>query len=127
MSEIEVGEYMRNEDGYICQIKKTKDLDNIFIDEDGKVKEIVGETVFGDDVIVEITNHSKNIIDLIEVGDYVNGRLVLEVDYKNKNVCLLIPFTDTQANTNICWYGYEDIKSIVTKEQFENVSYKVGD
>ena len=71
--------------------------------------------------------HSFKPIDLIEEGDYVNGRLVLQVDYKNKNVCLLIPFTDTQANTNICWYGYEDIKTVVTKEQFENEKYIVGD
>lgn len=123
--EIEVNEYVRNEDGYIWQIKKIKDLDNIFIDEDGKVKEIAGETVFGDDIIVEITKHSKNIIDLVEVGDYVNGRLVLQVDYKNKNVCLLIPLTDTLANTNIMWYGYEDIKTIITREQFESIEYKV--
>lgn len=61
----------------------------------------------------------------IKEGDYVNGRLVLQVDYKNKNVCLLIPFTDTQANTNIMWYGYEDIKSILTKEQYEKYCYKV--
>lgn len=74
-----------------------------------------------------IVKHSKNIIDLIEKNDYVNGRLVLEVDYKNKNICLLIPFTDTKANTNIMWYGYENIKSIVTKEQFSNVEYKVGE
>lgn len=122
---IEVGEFVRNEDGYIWQIKEPKDLDNIFIDEDGKVKEIAGETVFGDDVIVEITKHSKNIIDLVEVGDYVNGRLVLQVDYKNKNVCLLIPLTDTLANTNIMWYGYEDIKKVVTHEQMASIEYKV--
>ena len=72
-----------------------------------------------------IVNHSKNIIDLIKIGDYVNGRLVLQVDYKNKNVCLLIPFTDTKANTNIMWYGYEDIRTVVTKEQFNQNSYKV--
>lgn len=69
--------------------------------------------------------HSSNIIDLIEVGDYVNGRLVLQVDYKNKNVCLLIPLTDTKANTNIMWYGYEDIKTIVTKEQFALAEYRL--
>lgn len=72
-----------------------------------------------------IVKHSKNIIDLIKVGDFVNGRLVLQVDYKNKNVCLLIPFTDTTANTNIMWYGYEDIKSILTKEQYEQNVFKV--
>ena len=69
--------------------------------------------------------HSKNIIDLIEVGDIVNGRLVLQVDYKKQNVCLLIPLTDTKANTNIMWYGYEDIKTILTHEQYNANCYKV--
>ena len=63
----------------------------------------------------------------IEVGDYVNGRLVLQVDYKNKNVCLLIPLTDTKSNTNIMWYGYKCIKTIVTKEQFTQNCYRVED
>lgn len=55
----------------------------------------------------------------------MNGRLVLQVDYKNKNICLLIPFADTKANTNIMWYGYEDIKTIVTHEQFARIEYKL--
>lgn len=68
---------------------------------------------------------AENIIDLIEVGDIVNGRLVLQVDYKKQNVCLLIPLTDTKANTNIMWYGYEDIKTILTHEQYNANCYKV--
>ena len=55
----------------------------------------------------------------------MNGRLVLQVDYKNKNVCLLIPLTDTKANTNIMWYGYEDIRTVVTKEMMKSVEYRV--
>ena len=55
----------------------------------------------------------------------MNGRLVLQVDYKNKNICLLISLTDTLAHTNIMWYGYEDIKTIVTHEQFSSIEYKV--
>ena len=72
-----------------------------------------------------VENFSENIIDLIEVGDIVNGRLVLQVDYKKQNVCLLIPLTDTKANTNIMWYGYEDIRTILTHEQFVANCYKV--
>lgn len=74
-----------------------------------------------------IIRHSKNIIDLIEETDFVNRKLVLAVDYKNKNVCLLIPLTDTKANTNIMWYGYEEIKTILTHEQYEKNCYKIGD
>lgn len=55
----------------------------------------------------------------------MNGRIVLQVDYKKQNVCLLIPITDTKANTNIMWYGYEDIRTILTHEQFEANEYKI--
>lgn len=123
--EIEVNEYVRNEDGYIWQIKKTKDLDNIFIDEDGKVKEIAGETVFGDDVIVEITKHSRDIIDLVEVGDYVNGYKVISVDYyviDNKTECIEL---DLNNNYQYNFISARQIKTIITKEQMASIEYKV--
>ena len=124
--EIEVNEYVRNEDGYIWQIKKTKDLDNIFIDEDGKVKEIAGETVFGDDVIVEITKHSRDIIDLVEVGDYVNEKKVKQIamfegfpDYPK------LIFTDKKYLIPGETIENKDIKTIVTHEQMASIEYKV--
>lgn len=126
MSEIKVGEYVRTDEGII---EKCTETDNNYVYAD----DILSYNFKGDIEIpncyiekIRIVKHSKNIIDLIEVGDYVNGRLVLQVDYKNKNICLLIPFTDTKSNTNIMWYGYEEIKSIVTHEQFKNIEYKVG-
>lgn len=114
MEEIKVGEYVRTDSG---EIFKVLEVEKGSVKIKSNYREWIG--------ICCIKNHSKNIIDLIEVGDYVNGRLVLQVDYKNKNVCLLIPLTDTQANTNIMWYGYEDIKTILTKEQFASLEYKV--
>ena len=72
-----------------------------------------------------IVKHSKIISGVVEVGDYVNGRLVLQTDCKNQNVCLLIPLTDTKANTNIMWYGYEEIGTILTKEEMEANQYVV--
>lgn len=63
---------------------------------------------------------SHNIIDLIEVGDYVNGRLVEDIfektTYADKSIKL--------KGSGDYWYDI-DIKSIVTKEQFENISYRV--
>ena len=60
-----------------------------------------------------IIKSSPNIIDLIEVGDYVNGRYV--------------EYTSDEA----VFFGrldYErDIKSILTKEQFESMEYKIGE
>ena len=126
--EIEVGEYVRTYDGFIGQVIEInkENLNYYTINCKRKVRRdgmYNPNHIFSRDEF--IVKHSKNIIDLIEKGDYVNGRLVLQVDYKYKNVCLLIPFTDTQANTNICWYGNEDIKSVVTKEQFKSVEYEV--
>ena len=63
---------------------------------------------------------SFNPIDLIEVGDYVNGLLIVDkfYDYANKEMV----FQTDRCN----FRDLEDIKSIVTKEQFESMSYKVG-
>ena len=62
-----------------------------------------------------IINSSPNIIDLIEVGDYVNGCPVL---YKENNevVCGLL-----------LRYKGENIQNVVTKEQFESMKYEVGE
>ena len=62
---------------------------------------------------------SSNIIDLIEDNDYVNGKRVIRNCLKDGGNIIL--FEDgTCAHNN-------DIKSIVTKEQFESMKYKVGD
>lgn len=116
---IEVGEYIRTPYHKIEKIKKIKQ-------EDGWICVITDKNAYELEWLkTDKVNHSKNIIDLIEVGDYVNGRLVLQTDCKTQNVCLLIPFTDTKVNTNIMWYGYEDIETILTKEQYQANCYTV--
>lgn len=64
----------------------------------------------------EIIKSSPNIIDLIEIGDYVNGFYVLGVYQEPKYLI-----------TDDCSVYEEEIKSIVTKEQFESMEYKVGE
>ena len=68
---------------------------------------------------------SHNIIDLIEVGDYVNGYPVYEiVEYEDNTRAIVIG----DDNKSIIWEeSSQYIKSIVTKEQFESMSYKVGE
>ena len=63
---------------------------------------------------------SHNIIDLIEVGDYVNGE---KVNGKYKNITRNSDYI-TIGEFDCDFYN-EDIKSIVTKEQFEGVEYKL--
>lgn len=67
----------------------------------------------------EVKKASHNIIDLIEVGDYVNGRKVIKNCLEDGGNIIL--FENGFCATN------KDIKSIVTKEEFESISYKMGD
>ena len=69
--------------------------------------------------INHVIKASYNIIDLIEVGDYVNGCRVHRIAN-----CITIILDNEE---NISWVKPSDIKSIVTKEQFESMSYKVGE
>ena len=71
-----------------------------------------------------ILTSSPNIIDLIQVGDIVNG---YKVDFTNIENKL------TYEEKNIGFYDGDgditlfenDIKSIVTKEQFKSIEYEV--
>lgn len=63
----------------------------------------------------DIIKASYNIIDLIEVGDYVNGYKVI---YVHPNLIKV-------DSTDIWEIHSRDIKSIVTKEQFNSAKYEV--
>ena len=64
-----------------------------------------------------IIKSSPNIIDLIEVGDYVNGMPVYEYDNH-----LVVNQLD---GSYLYIEELRKIKSIVTKEQFESMEYKI--
>ena len=123
---IEVGEYVRNKDGKILKIDSfEKDLRNIEV-----VCFATGEVYTRQKLNEIIKTHSKNIIDLIEVGDYVNGKEVEEICSYDKD-------GNDKYELGICEIDCEDvyyiplkdieIKSIVPKEQFESMKYKVED
>ena len=113
--EIKVGEYVRT-------VKQgIKRIDTIF--ENRPVNRYgyeVGSDWAGKEYSIikttDIVKHSKNIIDLIEYGDYVNGHLVLKVE---EDGFLLV---DDKGYTHLAPIN---IKSIVTKEQFAQREYKV--
>ena len=117
--ELKEGMYVRTKKGNIAKIdRKVDDITNYYF---GCFECDNYINVNGDEFIseYEITKASHNIIDLIEVGDYVNG---YKVAYTMET---LLGFEDGQDGD---WYmSNESIKLIVTKEQFESMSYKVGD
>ena len=112
---IEANEYVRTKDGII-----------------GKVIKVLSNRVFLNSLgyavlIKDIVKHSKQLIDLVEVGDYVNGREVKHIamfegfpDYPKLifvDETHLIP-DDTCEN--------DEIQTILTKEQYLANCYKVG-
>lgn len=73
----------------------------------------------------DIENAKHSPIELVKVGDYVNGHKVERVD----EPCQLNPYGSVKFRIDEN-YDYEEIlgneiKSIVTKEQFESMAYKV--
>lgn len=75
-----------------------------------------------------ILKASHNIIDLIEVGDYVNGSKVVN-KYTTNSVVIekeeLIQEDDGTVWNDCIEVNVKDIKSILTKEQYEANCYKV--
>lgn len=118
---MKVGDYVRTKRGQIYRITDLK-------------KCYENDVLIEDKQLVHIDNHfsgwnlgqfkelivksSLNIIDLIEVGDYVNGFLVIHKENDYVRICPAILPLDLKE---------KDIKSIITKEQFESMEYKVGD
>ena len=115
-----VGDYVRlNNSVYdIVVINRIAEIyeDTILTENDGSMYQ-------GEYAKEEIIKSSPNIIDLIEVGDYVNGERVFGFgkfiyDDDTEEICSL-----TLETTISCLP--EDIKSIVTKEMFANAEYRV--
>lgn len=112
--EIEVGEYVRTTDG---EIHKIKSIEDNFIEYENGYGIFVREIDY-------IINHSKEIIDLIEKGDYVNGKRVIYVasienKYDEEELCVFVEETQDCIEA-------KDIKSIVTKEMMKSVEYRIN-
>ena len=122
---LEVGIYVRTKtlsgQGGISKLEK---VDDICITDIGAVDKN------------NIIKSSPNIIDLIEVGDYVNGYLIDYIDTERRFLRSERPYREKSSwykdleekgkDYNMCLhFKNEDIKSIVTKEQFSQMEYKV--
>ena len=82
----------------------------------------------GDD---DILKASFNLIDLIKVGDYVNGEKVCSIISKDKDYCYFMKnsnkyFDNKDIIAGCDAYSYQKpITDIVTKEQFNSMKYVV--
>ena len=103
--EIEVGEYVRTNYGRICKVINNDYFMPRYLECENEM--LIDRT--------NIVKHSKNIIDLIEVGDYINGQKV----YKITSACIYCVGKAVQNKFTI------NIETILTKEQYERNCYKV--
>ena len=78
---------------------------------------------YTDENVIKKCKTSYNIIDILEVGDYVNGYPIYEIDEYEDDTRAIVIAND---NKSIIWEK-QDIKSVVTKEQFENMEYRIGE
>lgn len=123
MGEIKVGEYVRTKKGEICKVLGVRQEQRV----DNRVYSHLAyylDNHKGNLTPAFISAHSKDIIDLIEVGDFVNGYRVTfkYADYAKFVQC---DYPVETGTTNHYKFYKDAIKDIVTKEQFNQVKYEV--
>lgn len=114
--ELKEGMYVRTKEGLI---------DKVIIDYKGCCNSIncnckhvsCKHNYYDEEIIIKA---SFDITDLIEIGDYVNGSPVCDIKQDENGKTWV--YTDSEYR-----YGYlkEEIKSVVTKEQFNYAKYEV--
>ena len=111
---IEENDYVRTKNGTIHKIEK-RDIDGYLLIntsyKGGRYFTFVEEKE-------DIVKHSKNIIDLIEVGDIVNNGYIYEIGNSEDGYKWI-------HNLNGLLLFEDDIKTILTKEQMEANQYVV--
>lgn len=133
---IEIGEYVRTNNKGIRKIDRIDNNKTVnkylyftgIEDFEGKEYGIIKTT--------EIVKHSKQLIDLVEVGDFVNGYRILTIEdsiYENSKRILIYKNQKEKYERWIYIQEYDgkihtqdDIVEILTKEQYTANCYKVG-
>ena len=134
---LEVGMYVRTKNGNIRKIVELTNtkfidkpdyyVDKVLIDIEQNEREdtiYMEKWLFNEDIV----KSSPNIIDIIEVGDYVNGLKVSSVGgtyYGRKDKAIYCDYCENKETGKWTMIYDDEIKSIVTKEQFESMKYEV--
>lgn len=123
--ELKEGMFIRTKLNDFCNTISIRKIDEIDYDDANKfwIDRYIIDT-FGDEQNKlseeDVDNASYDITDLIEKGDYVNGNPVCDIK-KDENDKTWV-YTDSNYK-----YGYskDEIKSVVTREEFYLVEYEV--
>lgn len=123
MEKFEIGEYVRTKKGKIDKVERFSVGCCVWHCENGMC---IDECNCVGTHLEDIVKHSKQLIDIIEVGDLVNGYKVINVINEGpcpSGKCVDI---DSSKDSSECTLWENDIQTILTKEQFEANCYKVG-
>lgn len=116
--ELKEGMYVRTKDGNIFECSVGEQMGKpIYYPKNSKTNGFIDYD--------EICNSSKDLIDLIEEGDYVNECLVIEKPYCYHDVYFVSINSRESWGWGIGEMPITEIKSIVTKEMFDSVKYEV--
>lgn len=121
---MQVGDYVRTKSGEIGKLVNVE----VYYVLGQNDKDKYSCVLFNNNYIPAIVSNEfiikkGQLIDLIEVGDYVNGYMVENID-AGLNGDIIEIATGTNYFQSPSLYN-EDIKSIVTKEQFKEMEYKI--
>ena len=115
--EIVEGEYVKTNDGHIGKLMRIErdDIDTSlkwYVFDDGKNERYINKPY--------IVKHSKNLIDVIELYDYVNGMIVFDITTYNNG--------EKEIKTSSGYLMSEnEIQDILTHEQYTANCYNVED
>lgn len=121
--ELKVGMYVRTKKGIGRVTEYTKH------ESWGYIVKVLGQyscythTLNGE--LSDVIKSGDNLIDLIEVGDYVNGLRINSITEVDENHDVRLVWNLTTYGDDDISFSNEEIKSIVTKEQFESMKYEV--
>lgn len=133
---LEVGQFVRFKDKRgieyirkIVEIPEDNRYASLYLDKDVNYSKGLS--------VKNVIKASYNIIDILEEGDYVNGYYVSKIWEKDEITHYVdeTPIKRKQREIVIQAPSYggieilknNNIKTIVTKEQFEQMSYKIGE
>ena len=106
---LEIGMYVRTNKGEIFDCIESEQMGKpIYYPKNSKTNGYIDYN--------EVYKKANNIIDICEVGDYVNGERIQFITNKKELL--------TDGGYDLL-KKYECISSILTKEQFESMEYKV--
>lgn len=119
---LKVGQFARLKSGYICKIININDFREPNMEYGVEANYLKDVMFIGDDDVVK---GSYNIIDLIEIGDYVNSYKIGYID--DCKGAMREFYYDYENPNDDVGHWQEEIKTIITHEQMEQMAYKVGE